>query len=223
MGATPDKGGSRTATGRKVPDVLAGAKQVFLERGYAGTSMDEVAAAAQVSKRTLYQYFPSKEALFAAVVQSRVADSNQLLEEQVQRTQDEPASLLELAQTLLERVMTDDVSRLYRMVLPEVNRLPELGEALLKVGLTATLAEIESILVRIAKARGVTLEDPAFAAEIFLSLFYGVDQIRVLLGVPAEAVRARLFSTLAERIAAFERGFGLAAQEQTTRGLRKAD
>ena len=69
--ATPRQKG-----GRKVDAVLEGATRVFLERGYAAASMNDVAAAATVSKRTLYQYFTSKEALFAAFDQKGVVKTD---------------------------------------------------------------------------------------------------------------------------------------------------
>ena len=44
------------------------AQRLFVESGFAGTSMDAIAAAAQVSKPTLYRYYQNKEALFADVL-----------------------------------------------------------------------------------------------------------------------------------------------------------
>jgi len=49
---------------QRAAEILAAARRVFLERGYAGATMDEVARAAQFSKPTLYQYFENKDALF---------------------------------------------------------------------------------------------------------------------------------------------------------------
>lgn len=56
-----DRRGKRAA-------ILRGGQAVFVERGFAGATMDAVAQAAQVSKRTLYHHFASKEALFQAIV-----------------------------------------------------------------------------------------------------------------------------------------------------------
>src|SRR5437588_46985 len=51
--------------------ILDGAWGVFLKHGYALATMDEIAAAAGVSKRTVYDHFPSKEQLFGAIVERR--------------------------------------------------------------------------------------------------------------------------------------------------------
>jgi TetR/AcrR family transcriptional regulator, mexJK operon transcriptional repressor len=58
--------------------VLGAARTLFLEQGYSGTSMDGIAAAAGVSKLTVYSHFGDKEALFNAAVQ---ATCNQLVPE----------------------------------------------------------------------------------------------------------------------------------------------
>ncbi|MBK1681881.1 TetR/AcrR family transcriptional regulator [Rhodocyclus tenuis] len=53
-------------------ELAAAALELFVERGFAATRLDDVAASAGVSKGTLYLYFNSKEALFKAVVQEAI-------------------------------------------------------------------------------------------------------------------------------------------------------
>lgn len=53
--------------GRKFDQVLEGARLVFLQDGYEGASVDDIARAAGVSKATLYSYFPDKRLLFMEV------------------------------------------------------------------------------------------------------------------------------------------------------------
>jgi TetR/AcrR family transcriptional regulator of autoinduction and epiphytic fitness len=59
----------RRMTDRKRAAVIGAAIEEFLAAGYDATSMDRIAARASVSKRTVYNHFPSKEALFAAILQ----------------------------------------------------------------------------------------------------------------------------------------------------------
>ncbi len=54
-------------------ELLAAAVDVFVEKGYAATRVEEVAARAGVSKGTLFLYFPSKEELFKAVVRENIS------------------------------------------------------------------------------------------------------------------------------------------------------
>jgi AcrR family transcriptional regulator len=62
-------------------EILAAARHVFLERGYAGTTMDDVARAAEFSKPTLYQYFENKDALFFSLTTPVVQELGVALEE----------------------------------------------------------------------------------------------------------------------------------------------
>src|ERR1700761_1982903 len=56
-------------TDRKRAAVISAAIEEFLAAGFEATSMDRIAARAGVSKRTVYNHFPGKEALFAAILQ----------------------------------------------------------------------------------------------------------------------------------------------------------
>ena len=55
-------------------ELLEAALQLFVQKGYAATKVEDVAALAGVSKGTLFLYFPTKEALFKAVVRAKIVD-----------------------------------------------------------------------------------------------------------------------------------------------------
>src|SRR2546430_6029030 len=75
-------GGSRKRAGRLQSGgvIREAATALFLRSGYLGTSMDEVAALAGVSKQTVYTHFSDKEALFAALVDRSTAHAEAFLE-----------------------------------------------------------------------------------------------------------------------------------------------
>ena len=60
---------AKTGAFLKREQILQGATRVFLQHGYAGTSMDRVAAEAGVSKQTIYSHFQDKEGLFTALIE----------------------------------------------------------------------------------------------------------------------------------------------------------
>ncbi|MBT5881739.1 MAG: helix-turn-helix transcriptional regulator, partial [Rhodospirillaceae bacterium] len=62
---------SRSAENAEIKhsDIIRSAESLFLQQGFGATSMDRIAEEAKVTKQTVYRYFPSKEALFAAVMQ----------------------------------------------------------------------------------------------------------------------------------------------------------
>lgn len=66
---------------RKVQDILTAAADVLAERGYHGMSLDEIAERLDLTKATLYHYFPSKEALVTACLEGMATRSNHRLAE----------------------------------------------------------------------------------------------------------------------------------------------
>ena len=105
------------------------AARLFLEKGYQGTSMDDIAAAAQVSKQTIYTHFANKEDLFVQLVlgnSERVEDFVAGIEEALQGD-DLEAALGRLARRYLGFVAQPDVLRLRRLIIGEAARFPDLA------------------------------------------------------------------------------------------------
>lgn len=159
-----------TRTARKRQAIMAAATEAFLRGGYRGTSMDEIAAAAGVSKQTVYKQFSDKERLFVEIVTGTVAGAGDPVHDGVRglRHSDDPAADLHaLARRQLGLVMRPQVLRLRRLVIAEAARFPELGRAFYERGVgrtTAALAEAFAAL----EARGLLrVPDPALAADHF--------------------------------------------------------
>ena len=115
-------------TNHKREQILRGAMQVFLEQGYANTSMDQVAATAGVSKQTIYSHFRDKEGLFTALME-RVTIRRLHLENQLDLWQKPPAiALRQLAETLLNRMDDPEYIAFLRLVIAESARFPELAQ-----------------------------------------------------------------------------------------------
>jgi len=66
-----------TLTEKKHLDILSAAQEEFKEKGFLGASMDSLAKRAEVSKRTVYNHFPSKDILFHNIVKQLYVSSNQ--------------------------------------------------------------------------------------------------------------------------------------------------
>ena len=105
------------------------AATLFLEKGYQGTSMDDIAGAARVSKQTIYTHFANKEDLFAQLVlgnSERVEDFVAGIEEALQG-EDLEAALGRLARRYLGFVARSEVLRLRRLIIGEAARFPDLA------------------------------------------------------------------------------------------------
>ena len=113
--------------GRQGADLLDTARTVFLEHGFAGTTMHDVASRAGISKASLYREHDSKDELFAAVVTDWAAHGRGAMRPVVERlltAQDLHAALVELAGTIQAAVLAADVVQMRRLVTAESERFP---------------------------------------------------------------------------------------------------
>ncbi len=102
---------------------------LFVEKGLAATHAEEVAKRAGVSKGTLYLYYPSKDALFKAVVRAYltqvIMEGEELLEQFAGNTSE---ALHMLAHTWWARVGSSKASGLLVLIMAEANNFPELAQ-----------------------------------------------------------------------------------------------
>ena len=88
--------------------ILKSSRQLFSAKGYEETTIEDVAERAEISKATLYNYFPSKESLLIGIAEAELADVRHLIASDLK---DEPRSLVKLRR-VLEAFVTDSASYL---------------------------------------------------------------------------------------------------------------
>jgi AcrR family transcriptional regulator len=110
-------------------ELLTAALQLFVERGFAATRIEEVAQRAGVSKGTLYLYYPSKEELFKAVVRHNLSSLIAEGEEAARCFEGSSSELLAfLLQTWWTRVGNTPTAGIHKIILSEVRNFPELAQ-----------------------------------------------------------------------------------------------
>jgi AcrR family transcriptional regulator len=108
--------------------ILDVARDVFLNQGYAAASMSEIAARVGGSKGTLYNYFRSKEELFAAYMTDACQAAANVAYDQLPPVGgDLRPALIDFGQRFLKFLMTEEVMAVHRLVVAEAGRFPELG------------------------------------------------------------------------------------------------
>jgi TetR/AcrR family transcriptional repressor of mexJK operon len=155
---------------RKRRAILDAATTLFLRNGYRGTSMDEVAALAKVSKQTVYKGFSDKEALFSEIVIGAVDDAGDPVHDEVLKLEDSgdlEADLRALARQLLRRVMQPRILQLRRLVIGEAGRFPELGRTFHEQGPGRTIAALATVFEGLAARGALQVDDPQLAAAHF--------------------------------------------------------
>ncbi|MBD1863109.1 MULTISPECIES: TetR/AcrR family transcriptional regulator [Trichocoleus] len=157
----------RDLSPEKTAAILDGAIQEFLVKGYAATSMDRVAAAAGVSKATVYSHFQDKEALFTALIQRLACQKELFNSEKLQAIQDDPALVLRaFALEMLDKIQADPhLLTFVRLIIGESSRFPALARAFVQ---NVEKPSIELLTQYLASRPELRLPDPEVAARAFI-------------------------------------------------------
>lgn len=155
---------------RKHRAIHEAALSVFLRNGYVGTTIDEIAAVAQVSKPTVYKHFGDKRRLFLEILTGTVDEAGEAVRAaaaDLADTRDVQADLRRLARRQLALVLRPHVIRLRRLVIGEASRFPELGRTFYEHGPGRTIAALSESFAGL-DARGVLrVAEPVAAASQF--------------------------------------------------------
>jgi AcrR family transcriptional regulator len=168
-------GSSRSAQKRRA--ILDAARELFLQHGYLGTSMDDVAAVARVSKQTVYKHFGDKRTMFIELLTGDMSGADAkvaALAEAVPDSQNLEADLRAFARAYLAAVLRPHLMRLRRLVIGEAERFPELAAAWYTAG-PAHAYRLFAQWFEVLDRRGLLhAPDPALAAENFNWLILSV-------------------------------------------------
>ena len=196
------------------------AETLFLKRGYAGTSVNEVVRIAGGSLATLYAEYPTKDALFEAVMSGRCARLFEGTRENAEGVQDARAELLSLARRMLDRMLSDDALAIYRLAVHEGPNFPSVSKAVLVNGLETYLDRLGSYLDDLTQAGKLAIDQPRVAAELFLTLVQGQLRTRSAIGA-ADISPARRKAHVAQAIDAFLRVYPLPPDKPAKRAARR--
>jgi AcrR family transcriptional regulator len=166
-------------------DLLAVAREVFLQRGYRGASMDEVARRARISKASLYREHASKSALYAAVVHHWTLAGRDAMRPALERLRasgDLRRGLVDLAETMRAGILSPPVVAMRRLVTAEAREQPEVAATYLEESWNTNIGRLAEALRALADSGRLRIEDPASAAEQFTWLVIGAPLNARMLG-----------------------------------------
>lgn len=164
--------------------VLEAAAEHFQRDGFAGTSMDAVAARSGVSKMTIYNYFPSKEQLFEACIAARI-DAVFAFDTLARFDLREPAHLLRhLGRSFLRLMRDPEVLGMHRTLYAAAGQHPGACASFYAQGPRRLTDQLAQALRAMHAAGSLQVPDPARAADQFYALFLGRDHCAALLGLP---------------------------------------
>lgn len=157
------------------------ARTLFFANGYAGTTMSSIAGKVGGSKTTLWSYFPSKEELFAAVVDDIISQYGDALAIDLPLDEPVPDVLRRFGSVLMTKLTATPLLLLYRLVVGEAERFPHLAETFYDRGPRRGKARA-AVWVAEKMVRGeIRMGDPMRAVQQFSGLCQsGLYQFAVL-------------------------------------------
>lgn len=190
--------------------IIEAATVTFIEEGYGAASMDEIARRADVSKRTVYNHFCSKDALFSAIIQS---ECDQVLEAVHERMANEGPLrevLLQFGIDFLCFIFSPHGVKMYRSIVSEAERFPELGAVFFEAGCCPAQIKLRDYLACQIRKGHLMEEDLDFLASQFFSMITGDQHHRLLLAVDKGYTRDEITYQVTKAVDAWLRAFGTA-------------
>ncbi|UUL82347.1 TetR/AcrR family transcriptional regulator [Sphingomonas qomolangmaensis] len=166
--------------------IVSAAREAFLEHGYAATSMSTIATQLGGSKGTLWAYFPSKEDLFAAVLDEVTSNFRQNLDDTLRPEREYHATLLDFAERFLRKMLDPDSIRLHRLIIGESGRFPEIGRLFYARGPQIVMERLSRYIAGRMEAGDLRSEDPLQAAMHLIQLIQTQQNLRLwgIIGIP---------------------------------------
>jgi AcrR family transcriptional regulator len=154
--------------GAKRRQIIDGARQVFLTKGFDAASMNDIARAAGVSKGTLYVYFNDKEQLFEAIVDQECEAQAEGIFELDPHDRDVEAALKRVGVAFVKFLCRPEKASAIRTVIAIADRMPELGRKFYEKGPGKGIALLAGYLSAQVDAGEIAVEDCEIAAAQFI-------------------------------------------------------
>ena len=184
------------------------AQELFFAHGYSGTTMSSIASKVGGSKTTLWTYFPSKEDLFAAVVDDIVGEYGTAMHDDLPVDEPVVEVLTRFGNVLMAALVTTPLLSLFRLVVGEAERFPHLAETFYDRGPRRGKARAADWIAA-KMARGELRQgDPMQVVRHFAGLCQSGLYQHAVLGLPEGRETHRLAAEVDTAVETFYRAWG---------------
>lgn len=195
--------------GRKYDQVIEGARDVFLQDGFEGASVDTIAKAAGVSKATLYSYFPDKRLLFMEVAKGECQRQAQSALDEID-FDDPPNVVLRAAARRMLGFFLSELGRgVFRICVAESDRFPELGQEFYRCGPALVRSQLVAYFTEAMSRGELNIDDLPLAADQFAELCKADMFPRMIMGVDFTFTDAEITRVIDGAISLFMARYGV--------------
>ncbi|MBP2436072.1 TetR/AcrR family transcriptional regulator [Microbacterium amylolyticum] len=190
--------------------ILERALEVFVAHGYVGTTTDQLAAAASVSKQTLYKEFGDKEGVFAALIRfacDRVDDPFAPLVDQMRNIDSADDAVALMATQFSRSIMSPYVQQLRRLVIAEATRFPDLGQLYWEEGFLRVVNSVARCLSILDERGMMEIPEARLAAHHFAGLLLWIPSNQTMFAATMPLGEQELIETITAGSQAFLRAY----------------
>ncbi|WP_218617811.1 TetR/AcrR family transcriptional regulator [Cryptosporangium aurantiacum] len=186
--------------------ILRAAGQLFLARGYAGVSMEDVLHAVGGSKSTLYRHFADKAELFRSAVEALLDEKSAPLRSFTPEDADVAATLVALGRHFATIVLDPSSIALHRLVTAEAERIPGIGQAFFEHGPAFGQAVLGRYLQSAADQGLIRIADARAAGAQLYQAMLGDPQMRLLTNSPSRPAPSEVEHSITTAVDVFLHG-----------------
>ncbi len=203
-------------TSQKRAAALAAAVDLFLRDGYDRTTLVQVARAAGISTGTLFKHFPTKGALFGAIM-AQMWEVDPALDVPLPPAGDPAAGLRAIGRDYAAKLRHPQTEPFFRVIIAETRRFPELGQALFEQGKLPYLERLYAYLGTEVAAGTLAVADVSLAGQQFFGMINSVIFWPRFLATTMEVADAEVDRVIREAVLTMLARYGAMRREQTAR------
>ena len=188
-------------------EMVEAAYSLFMEKGYASVSVDDIIRVSGGSKSSVYKYFGSKEGILKAVVESLAEEFLREIHLEFPSAKTPREALNRIGMVFADLALSDNAINQHRQAVSHANAFPDLAKLWYESGPKRTMDGFADFLEKETAAGRLRIADPSRAAWFFLGMIIFHDNMRRLVRLP-RSKRAELKKTVSEAVEVFLAVYG---------------